>query len=434
MSEGTHVDDLLGAFMDGELDAPTHARVEAHLRACARCAEELASWRRLDAQLSATDVPDPGAAYWSRFAARVQARLPVTAAPRAPWVERVVGWFVPAERIAWARVAGAFAVVTLVTYVGMRGFEPDRIQRRDGELQRPRATGVRPDVPEGDAGLTPSRAPKEVSAAARAATEAAPRGATDTQRAPVVAESGAAKRAPGVAAGGVADFSLRAHPESVPAPEPSPTAQGVAPEFAKAARTGPEAGAHAPGQAPARDSVGGVKADLAEPLASSAAAKTASPLAGAAPMASGTSMRAALPRADGVEAAVRTFVAAALAGDTLAARVQRDAVAAAAASAVELQHMDAWLHPMAPLGRESAAVPSSQTEAGLSALDALVWPRREQPALRPHVELLARRLLDHADDPQQRERAVAYAQWLAQTSPDAARRSLWQALLDALQP
>jgi len=35
---GTHLDDLLSAYLDGELDGPRKAEVEAHLAACPECA------------------------------------------------------------------------------------------------------------------------------------------------------------------------------------------------------------------------------------------------------------------------------------------------------------------------------------------------------------------------------------------------------------
>jgi anti-sigma factor RsiW len=57
---GEHLDDILSAYIDGELTAAEHVEVEAHLAACAECRADLegeAEVRRLVRDLPAVDPP-----------------------------------------------------------------------------------------------------------------------------------------------------------------------------------------------------------------------------------------------------------------------------------------------------------------------------------------------------------------------------------------
>lgn len=397
MTDLSHVDDLLSAYMDGELDAAMRARVEAHLQACARCGQELETWRGLHAQLRDAAVPDPGAAYWSRFATRVHERLPGAASSRTPWVERLAGWFAPSERIAWGRVAGAFAIVTLVTYVGMRGFEPDRVQGIKPPAESGHSMTTQPTVPSPAPAATPPPGPEPSVTEDVDLARPAP---IPSRRSPALPKQSAA--AP-----------------DADAPEERAGVASAERAAADARSATQPVASHVTNSA------------LAERSVADEVAKTERPAAGAMPPAPGTAtQRAQVPSTPGAEDDVRTFVAAALVGDTLAARAMRDAMAARDPAAAQLKPMDAWLQLPVP----SAAGVRRATTAELAALDALLWPRREQPALRPHVEELARRLTQHAEDAALRARAVAYVEWLAETAPDAAGRAAWRATLESLRP
>ena len=127
MNSPGHEDDALwSAYLDGTLDAQARARAEARLRASSADREALEAMRAAEAQLRATAVPDPGAAYWRDFTTRVEARVQ----PRDPAriYEKLAAWFVNGERVRWMRAAGALAGLTLVTYIGMRGFRPSELR------------------------------------------------------------------------------------------------------------------------------------------------------------------------------------------------------------------------------------------------------------------------------------------------------------------
>src|SRR5262245_34212674 len=130
MPENGHVGERLSAYLDDELEPKVRAAVAAHLAACATCAGELEELRQLQASLLETSVPDPGPAYWASFTNRVQVRLS-SAAADAPsrWLERLSSWLLPSGGLGWVRLAGAFATVTLVAYLGMRGFRPESAGR-----------------------------------------------------------------------------------------------------------------------------------------------------------------------------------------------------------------------------------------------------------------------------------------------------------------
>src|SRR5262249_27244216 len=99
--------------------------VESHLQACGECRAALATADRLARALESAPVPDPGTNYWAKFAARVEARTQ-RAASREParGYERLLGWLVPSRRGGWVGTLGPVAAVTLVVYVGLRGFRP----------------------------------------------------------------------------------------------------------------------------------------------------------------------------------------------------------------------------------------------------------------------------------------------------------------------
>ena len=72
----------LAAFLDGELDPATAARVEAWLADNAEAAEELDGQRRVLRLWRANPPPEPGPAAWTAVLSRIEARRP--AARRRP--------------------------------------------------------------------------------------------------------------------------------------------------------------------------------------------------------------------------------------------------------------------------------------------------------------------------------------------------------------
>jgi len=157
MNAGRDDDDALwSAYLDGTLEPQARARAEARLRTSAADRETLEAMRVAEAQLRTTAVPDPGAAYWHDFGARVESRLQPAARSQADPAliyEKLVGWLVNGGRVRWMRAAGALAGLTLVTYIGMRGFRPSEVR------MHPSAPSMETNLPTPD----PDRrdAPKE---------------------------------------------------------------------------------------------------------------------------------------------------------------------------------------------------------------------------------------------------------------------------------
>jgi len=498
MPESVHVGERLSAYLDDELEPKVRAAVAAHLAACATCAGELEELRLLQAQLLETAVPDPGTAYWSSFTNRVQARLP-TAGASAPssWLERLSSWFLPSGGLGWVRLAGALATVTLVAYLGMRGFRPESAGRIE-PLQQGRDVALAPSpapaAPAEKAQDTQSQDAVEPIEAHRDAAEPAKEKrsaenalaeerATETGR----VENPLAKREASGRSAVKQEFSQE--PPAAASPSaPAPAAVGalgrrqrlVAPESGSGGAPATSAApsrSEAPGKFASKPTgepqPAGVQAQKSSPEAASEPAKdlaSPSPAALGREVESSSKMRVApvpgtaaeekpsplatlstgrmeamhatqleAPADEVTALPVRDFVAAALAGDTLAARGARERFAAAAAPEVtELGSMDAWLHgaagKAAPASRfyvRSAAPPGG---ANLTALDALVWPRRQRPEFRQQVEELGRRLVEEsAVSPELRPRAQAYAGWLAANATEAASRVEWQRRLESLR-
>jgi predicted anti-sigma-YlaC factor YlaD len=90
-----HVNQLIGAYLDGELGQDRRAQIEAHLESCQACQQELRAARRLSTWLQADWLPQdlPSA---EEFAARLAPRLPGIA-PAAPrWsTPEPVWWLIP---------------------------------------------------------------------------------------------------------------------------------------------------------------------------------------------------------------------------------------------------------------------------------------------------------------------------------------------------
>ena len=79
-----HVSDRLSAYLDDDLDASERAAIDAHLRGCAACAEELAGLRRLVTyarSVAALDEP-PARDLWTGIRARLEPPRAMAFAPR----------------------------------------------------------------------------------------------------------------------------------------------------------------------------------------------------------------------------------------------------------------------------------------------------------------------------------------------------------------
>ncbi len=112
-----HVTGHLAAYLGGELDGPTRARVDDHLAECPACRAELASldevWAVLGAAASAP-VPAPSD-LWSKVRSRTVAVDPA----RVPWFFGRGPW----TRAGWAAAAVAAGVFVALVLPG--GMGPD---------------------------------------------------------------------------------------------------------------------------------------------------------------------------------------------------------------------------------------------------------------------------------------------------------------------
>jgi anti-sigma factor RsiW len=105
----------LGAYQDGELPPGPRRRVEAHLRGCQPCSQQVQALAGLRTAL-ALDVADPSEAVWTAFWPQVRARIAAPApAPASGWQR---AWDAVRVRprlvLAPALAAGALAVLAVV--------------------------------------------------------------------------------------------------------------------------------------------------------------------------------------------------------------------------------------------------------------------------------------------------------------------------------
>jgi anti-sigma factor RsiW len=107
-----HVTDLLPLGAAGSLDPAESARMEAHLRECAACAGEAATWRSVAAELGRLPAPKPSRALLARTVEAVEAHL-AERAERA-WNRAALGFLVA---FAWTMAVLSWVVVDLVNGV-----------------------------------------------------------------------------------------------------------------------------------------------------------------------------------------------------------------------------------------------------------------------------------------------------------------------------
>lgn len=154
-----HPIEQLSALHDGALEPRERDVVESHLAHCPDCRAMLADLAALDAALASSPVPDPGPAYWARFADRVEARTRPAPEP-ARGYERLTAWLFSGGHFAWPRAVGALAACTLVLYVGLRGVHTDET------ILAPRREVPQLKAPELDVAVPRADAPPAASAPA----------------------------------------------------------------------------------------------------------------------------------------------------------------------------------------------------------------------------------------------------------------------------
>jgi hypothetical protein len=82
--------DKLMDFLEGDVDAATHAALDAHARACAECGALLADVRRVTARAAALPVLEPSRDLWSGIATRIDTPVVALAERRAQrWGRRL---------------------------------------------------------------------------------------------------------------------------------------------------------------------------------------------------------------------------------------------------------------------------------------------------------------------------------------------------------
>jgi anti-sigma factor RsiW len=107
-----HVKELLALAAANALDPAEEARVAAHVRGCAACADEAAQWRRLAEGLGRRGAPRPSRALVARTVEAAEARL-AERAERA-WNRAALGYVVA---FAWTLAVLAWWLLDLVTGV-----------------------------------------------------------------------------------------------------------------------------------------------------------------------------------------------------------------------------------------------------------------------------------------------------------------------------
>ena len=113
-----HILELLGAYIDGELQGGQLRKVETHLEECQSCLEEYYTLQALSATLRAAPLPEFPAP--ERLAADVVLRLPrVPVKPLSSRAPEVGWWLVPVGLIvAWIFVSTTILVSNVVTAAG----------------------------------------------------------------------------------------------------------------------------------------------------------------------------------------------------------------------------------------------------------------------------------------------------------------------------
>ncbi len=112
-----HVEDLLGPFLDKELDDKARAKVEQHLKECAECRRELESLLALHQMVKEKDTgPELAEDYWDWHRSQVWKKVRLARRER-----RQRSWY--GGRFMWLRLAtvtAGAAVVVIAVFAGWR--------------------------------------------------------------------------------------------------------------------------------------------------------------------------------------------------------------------------------------------------------------------------------------------------------------------------
>ena len=118
-----HVNQWLGAYLDGELNGAMQRKVEAHLATCRSCQTELEELNRLTKLLKAA-AREKSLAPDARFSAQVTLKLPRRQVqPLATSVARIGWWLIPAGILsAWVFFQAVLLVSSLALAASQAGF------------------------------------------------------------------------------------------------------------------------------------------------------------------------------------------------------------------------------------------------------------------------------------------------------------------------
>lgn len=401
MSE-PHVHGDLDALLDGGLEPRRKSAVEAHVASCAQCAAALGSARRMAHAVAEAPVPDPGEAYWARFADRVEQRMAPAAAPEpetAAAYERWLRWLLPPGRWGWMGTASVLVTATLVVYVGMRGYKvqppsmPDPAARVQVPVEPPGAappmaavTPVTP-VPEPHAQAAPPVSKERVPPAA--GTGSRPRAKAVRGAQPSSEVDALAKGQAGASAMQTEERAATLAMEDARDTKDAALVRDPVLEFARTALLGSQDAAQVQYTELARDDFRAVPSGDAVWLR--AWDDTPAPQAG-------------LLRLDELPVP-------APAAKTNARRELAAGKSAPAAGVADLERV------------------SIPTPARLRALDGLLWPRRTRADARDGLAALTQAWQQYAPaDAFARARVREIAAWLAATSPSSDEKARWDRL------
>ena len=101
------IKNLLGAYVDGELQDLIKKEIEEHLKICPECIEEIEFLRTLHYRIKKEKIPFPSDSYWDNFPKRVMIRL---------HEKHTIGFFsAKVPRIKWELAGGV--ILLLLTFI-----------------------------------------------------------------------------------------------------------------------------------------------------------------------------------------------------------------------------------------------------------------------------------------------------------------------------
>jgi hypothetical protein len=104
------IKELLGAYLDGELEEGKQRIVEEHLKVCIECSEQLEALRLLNKKVKEEKIPLPPEGYWDNFSKRVMGKLKQKRSPGF--------FFARIPRLKWELAGGV--VLILLTFIVSR--------------------------------------------------------------------------------------------------------------------------------------------------------------------------------------------------------------------------------------------------------------------------------------------------------------------------